>query len=100
MFKNIFEKLKESFISIFPIVALVAVLGFTLTPLSGYDIGKFLVSAVLLILGMALFTVGADNAMFAMGSSVGGNLSKSRKLFTLLIFAFLLGIPLMFIFSS
>ena len=89
--KNILDKLKESFISIFPIVALVAVLGFTLTPLSGYDIGKFLVSAVLLIFGMALFTVGADNAMFAMGSSVGGNLSKSRKLFTLLLFAFLLG---------
>lgn len=91
MFKNIFEKLKESFISIFPIVALVSVLGLTLTPLSGYDIGKFLISAVLLIFGMALFTVGADSAMFTMGSSVGGNLSKSRKLFTLLLFAFLLG---------
>ncbi len=89
--KNIFDKLKESFISVFPIVALVIVLGLTIAPISGYDIAKFSVSAILLILGMALFTVGADSAMFTMGSSIGGNLSKSRKLFTLLIFAFLLG---------
>ncbi len=91
MFKNIFDKIKESFISVIPIVALVLVLGLTISPLSGYDITKFIISAVLLILGMALFTVGADSAMFTMGSSVAGHLSKSRKLLTLLAFAFVLG---------
>ena len=92
MAKNFFNKIKESFISIFPIVALVVILGVSITPLSGYDLGKFAISAVLLVVGMALFTVGADSAMFTIGSSIGGNLSKSRKLFTLLIFAFLLGL--------
>lgn len=92
MAKNILSKLKGSFISIFPIVVVVLVLGLTISPLSGYDITKFLISSVLLIFGMALFTVGADSAMFTMGSSIGGNLSKSRKLGTLLIFSLLLGI--------
>lgn len=92
MAKNILSKLKESVISIIPIVLIVLILGLTISPLSSYDIIKFLISALLLIIGMPLFTVGAESAMHTMGSSIGSHLSKSRKLATMLIFSFLLGL--------
>ncbi len=92
MVKNILSKLKESVISIVPIVVIVLILGLTISPLSSYDIIKFLISAVMLIIGMSLFTVGAESAMHTMGSSIGSHLSKSRKLATMLIFSFLLGL--------
>ena len=43
---------------------------------------------VFLILGIALFTLGADLAMTPMGSSVGSGLAKKRKLGLLLIISF------------
>lgn len=91
MAKNILNKLKESLISVCPIVVVVLILGFTISPLTGYDITKFIISAVLLIFGMALFGVGADTAMFTIGSSIGANLSKSRRFLMLLLLALLLG---------
>ncbi len=45
--------------------------------------GLFLMGAFLLILGMGLFTLGAELAMMPMGEQVGGELMKSRKLFLL-----------------
>lgn len=91
MAKNILSKLKESAISVCPIAIVVLILALTIAPLSGYDIIKFIVSTILLIFGMALFGIGADTAMFTIGTSIGGNLSKSRRFFMLLILALLLG---------
>lgn len=89
--KTIFSKLKESAISVIPIAIVVLILGFTISPLSGYDIIKFIISTILLIFGMALFGIGADTAMFTIGTSIGGNLSKSRRFIMLLVLALLLG---------
>ena len=91
MAKNILSKLKESAISVCPIAIVVLILALTIAPLSGYDIIKFIISTILLIFGMALFGIGADTAMFTIGTSIGGNLSKSRRFFMLLILALLLG---------
>lgn len=91
MAKIILSKLKESAISVCPIAIVVLILALTIAPLSGYDIIKFIVSTILLIFGMALFGIGADTAMFTIGTSIGGNLSKSRRFFMLLILALLLG---------
>ncbi len=89
--KTILSKLKESAISVIPIAIVVLILGFTISPLSGYDIIKFIISTILLIFGMALFGIGADTAMFTIGTSIGGNLSKSRRFIMLLVLALLLG---------
>lgn len=91
LLKIVLGKLKESAISVCPIAIVVLILGFTISPLTGYDISKFIVSAILLIFGMALFGVGADTAMFTIGSSIGSNLSKSRRFVMLLLLALLLG---------
>ena len=90
--KVLLDKIKEASMSVLPIVAIVLVL--LLTPfasLTSTELITFLVSTVFLILGIALFTLGADLAMTPMGSSVGSGLAKKRKLGLLLIISFLLG---------
>ena len=52
----------------------------------------FIVSALLLILGIGFFTLGADIAMTPMGEHVGSGLTKAKNLKLLLIICFALGI--------
>ncbi len=89
--KNFLSKLKESFISIFPIAIIVVVLGVTVASLTGYDISKLVIACFFLIFGMALFSLGADASMLNMGAYVGGNLSKSRKIWVFLLLSLMLG---------
>lgn len=89
--KDFLSKLKESFISIFPLAVIVIVLGVTVASLTGYDIAKLVISCFFLIFGMALFSIGADASMLNMGAYVGGNLSKSRKIWVFLLFSLFLG---------
>ena len=90
--KELIEKIKEALLSALPITAIVYVL--SLTPwfnFSGAELITFTVGAVLLIVGLGLFSLGADMAMTPMGSHVGAGLSKQRKLMLLLIVCFVLG---------
>ena len=41
---------------------------------------QFLISAIFLIIGIALFNLGADLAMTPMGKYVGSGLTKSKKI--------------------
>ena len=52
----------------------------------------FLVGAVLLIVGMGLFTLGADTAMLPIGERVGAHMTKSRKLWIVVVIGFLIGV--------
>ena len=75
-----------------PITAIVYVL--SLTPwfqFSSAELISFTIGAVMLILGIALFNLGADLAMTPMGTTVGSGLSKQRKLGLLLGVCFVLG---------
>ena len=74
--KLLFEKLKDSFLSVFPITLIVVILHLTgLCKLENKEFVLFLVSAACLIIGMSLFTLGADIAMMPMGSSIGSSLT-------------------------
>ena len=87
------KKLKESLVSVLPIVAIVFVLN--LTPLISFstsEMAVFLISAVFLILGIALFNLGADLAMTPMGEHIGSGLTKLRSLPLLLGVCFAMGI--------
>ena len=86
------SKLKESFISILPITFIVLVLGLTLVPLDGGTILNFCVCCLMLAVGIALFTLGADRAMLPIGQHMGGYLSKKNKPWLTAIFCLLLGI--------
>ena len=90
--KELWEKIKEALISALPITAIVYVL--SLTPwfnFSAAELITFTVGAVLLILGIGLFNLGADLAMTPMGTQVGSGLSRQKKLSLLLTVCFVLG---------
>jgi len=90
--KELWTKTKEALISALPITAIVYIM--SLTPLfnfSAAELISFTVGAVMLILGIGLFNMGADLAMTPMGTHVGAGLSKQRKLGLLLAVCFVLG---------
>lgn len=85
-------KLKESCISILPIMCIVLILAFTLVPMSWQMIVQFLIACFLLIIGMSLFNLGADNSMLPIGQNIGSFLSRSHKVWLMLLVGFLMGI--------
>ena len=90
--KELWSKIKEALVSALPITAIVYIMA--LTPMfdfSKVELITFTVGAVLLVLGIGLFNLGADLAMTPMGTHVGSGLSKQRKLGLLLIVCFVLG---------
>ena len=87
------SKIKESLISVLPVTLIVIILNLTpIIDLGIKEIVTFIVSAMFLILGIGLFTLGADIAMTPMGEYVGSGLTKSKNLKLLLLVCFALGI--------
>ena len=73
----------------------ILVLLLSLTPwvdISPKELGVFAIAAVLLIVGIGFFNVGADMAMTPMGQHVGEGLTQSRRLGILLIVSFIMGV--------
>ncbi len=90
--KELREKLQEALVSTLPITAIVYLLA--LTPwvdLNATQLISFSVGAVLLVVGIGLFNLGADLAMTPMGSQMGAGLSRQRKLGLLLAVCFVMG---------
>ena len=86
------EKIKESLSSVLPITLIVLALSVTLVPMEIGTLALFLTGAVLLIVGMGLFQLGAEMAMTPLGQGVGGKLMKGRKLMPILLVSFLMGV--------
>ena len=90
--KELWEKIKEALVSTLPVTAIVYVLALTpLFDLSQTELITFTIGAVMLVLGIGLFSLGADLAMTPMGTHVGSGLSKQKKLGLLLSVCFVLG---------
>ena len=93
MAKVLFDKIKEAMVSVLPVAAIVILLVLTpLLELTLIEIVTFVVCALLLIVGIGLFNLGADMAMTPMGVQVGTGLSKSRRMGVLLGSCFVLGV--------
>ncbi|MGI6228957.1 MAG: DUF1538 family protein [Christensenellales bacterium] len=90
--KNLLLKFKESLISVLPVTAIVLVAGFFVKIFDGELVGKFLIGAVMLIAGMALFSLGADIAMVEIGTKIGSALTKTKKLPLIAFTCFIVGI--------
>ena len=87
------SKIWEALISALPITLIVYLI--SLLPwfnFSPAELISFTIGAVLLILGIGLFNMGADLAMTPMGSHVGAGLSRQKSLKLLLIVCFVLGL--------
>ena len=86
------EKWKESISSVLPITVLVFLICFFLIPVPTSALLAFVLGAVLLILGMGAFTLGADLSMIPIGEAVGKTLTKSRKVWLIALIGFVVGI--------
>ena len=86
------EKIRESLSSVLPITAIVLALSVTLVPLEVGTLALFLTGALLLIVGMGFFQLGAEMSMTPLGQGVGGELMKSRRMPWILAVAFLMGV--------
>ena len=86
------DKLKEALQAVLPIMGLVLVLCFSVAPISPSILLCFLLGGVLLVAGMMFFTLGAELSMTPMGERVGTAMTKSRKVWLILLLGFLLGV--------
>jgi len=90
--KELWAKIREALVSALPItlivylVAMIPGMSFT-----GREMISFTVGAVLLVLGIGFFNLGADIAMTPMGTHVGAGLSRQKTLTLLLAVCFVLG---------
>ena len=85
-------KFSEALTSVLPITVIVLLLCFTVAPIPNNMLVSFSFGAVMLIVGMAFFTLGADTAMTPIGNKVGACITKSRKVWVIVLVSFILGI--------
>lgn len=74
-----------------PILCIVILLGHTIVPIPTDLMLCFLIGAVMICVGMGLFTFGAETSMTPIGSRIGSALTQTKKLPLILLVSFLLG---------
>ena len=80
----------NSAVSILPIVAIVFILSFTgIAKINNTDYVMLSIGALVMITGLSFFQIGAHNSLIQVGEYMGSSLSKQKKLFIVIIFAFL-----------
>ncbi len=87
----VFEKVKESAISVLPIFITVMLICFTVSPISADLMLCFIIGALLLIVGMGFFSLGAEMSMTPIGNKIGMAITKTRNLPFILVISFFLG---------
>lgn len=92
MLDKLKEKLREAVTAVMPILLIVLLLSLTLAPMPSGTLLLFLFGGLLLIAGMMFFSLGAEVAMEPMGQLLGARITKSRKLWFILLMGFLLGV--------
>lgn len=85
------NKFREVILSVLPITIIVLILNFTIAPIETNLILRFIVGAILIILGLSIFLFGADIGIGSIGSLMGSSLAKSKKLWIIVVFGFILG---------
>ena len=86
------DKVREAAASILPIVAIVVLLSLSILPMPAGIMLSFLVGAVLTIVGIGFFSLGAELAMTPIGSKIGTSITRTRKLPLILAVTFALGL--------
>ena len=77
--------------SVLPILVIVTILCFFVTPISTDLMLSFFIGTLLVIIGMGLFSLGADTAMTPIGNRIGASLTKSKNIWLMLGVGFILG---------
>lgn len=88
---KLLEKLQESLGAVLPIIGIVLLLCFTIAPVPPGILMAFIIGAVLLIVGMMFFTLGAEIAMTPMGERIGTKMTQTSHVGIVAFFCFVLG---------
>ena len=67
-------------------------LSFTIVPLAAGDMLLFLIGVVFLIVGMSLFTAGAEMSMQPLGAKIGITVAQTGKIWLIAFISFIIGI--------
>lgn len=89
--KNMKETIKESISSILPI-SIVMIISSIILNFSAATTISILISTILLIVGVSLFTYGAELSMIEIGKAIASTLIKSKKPVLIALIAFIVGI--------
>ena len=88
------KSLLSSTLSVMPMIALVLLLSIikidgnvSLVPMALYDYIALIIGALIMIVGLALFQVGANTGLAKVGEYMGSSLSKQKSLIIVIIFA-------------
>ncbi len=85
------EKGKEVLMAVLPMLLIVLILHFTITPLPLAVLFRFLIGIVLVLLGLTIFLVGVDIGITPIGNTMGESIAKSNKMWVVLIAGLVLG---------
>ncbi|MGI6106284.1 MAG: DUF1538 domain-containing protein, partial [Raoultibacter sp.] len=85
------EKVDESLSAVIPITVIVILISTFLIPMNLGTLTMFFAGALMLILGMGLFQLGAEMAMEPMGEGIGTQMSKSKRVWVVVLIAFGIG---------
>ncbi|MFA7671874.1 MAG: DUF1538 domain-containing protein [Sphaerochaetaceae bacterium] len=88
---DLLRKLRETSMSVLPIVAIVIILNVTIAPIGWKAIGNFSLGAVAIIIGLALFLQGIDISIISTGHLIGAKLMEKRNLPLLVGAGFFIG---------
>ncbi len=85
------EKILESLSSVLPITGIVLLISVLLVPVELGTIVMFLTGAVMLVIGMGFFQLGAEMSMTPLGQGIGIQISKTRKIPLVILIGFVMG---------
>ncbi|MDR1101197.1 MAG: DUF1538 domain-containing protein [Clostridiales bacterium] len=86
------QKLQEALSAVLPLSIIIILLSLIAVPVSDGIMAVFIIGVFSLIIGMFLFTFGADSATMPMGESIGAYLSRSKKIWLILLGGFIIGV--------
>ncbi len=92
MLKNLARKLLDASISTLPISLAVIIVSFFFPEINTPLYIIFAIGTLLLIIGLALFSLGIDMGLSPIGREVGSHIAKSKKLSLLILIPLILGL--------
>ena len=92
-YKSVFkEKILESVKSVLPVFIIVIVLCLCIPGIDISVLTSFVLGSVLVVVGTGIFNVGAEMSMTPMGEYVGAKMTRSKKIWLIVLLSFFVGV--------
>ncbi|NLC41303.1 MAG: DUF1538 domain-containing protein [Erysipelothrix sp.] len=85
------DKIREVLRTLMPVVAIVLILSFTIVDVSSDVLVRFLIGALMLLIGLGIFLYGVDISMGPIGTYMSREVATSKNVIRVLMISFLLG---------